>query len=293
MSMRSMTGFGKGTSRGAAGACEVHIQSVNGRYSKIGVALPAELSALETGVRRFLQGRVGRGKVSVSVSFSPAGGAPDRPVIDRKACRDLATQMRKVQRWLGLEGPIGMRDLLMTGGVITRKGAPIPVRPAWALVRRALASACEDLAASQIREGKALGKDILKRWRRIDALTWKVDELKKGSVRRYERRLRDKVRTVLEGEMCDERQLLAAVTLYADRVDYTEEIVRLRAHLASFRRLLSARGEVGKKLDFTVQEMLREANTCSNKANDERVSRIIIEIKAELEKIREQLQNIQ
>jgi uncharacterized protein (TIGR00255 family) len=166
-------------------------------------------------------------------------------------------------------------------------------RPVWGLVRRALAVACDDLARSQGREGSRLAGDFVRRWRRVDSLIARIDALRAHSARRYEEKIRRKVRTVLEGASYDEARLLAEVSLYADKVDITEEIVRLRSHMKSFRALLAASGEVGKKLDFTMQEIQREVNTSANKANDARISTLAIKIKAELEKIREQLQNIQ
>lgn len=291
--MKSMTGFGEGEAGGEMGSCRVQVQSVNSRYAKIGVNLSREFASLEDELRKFTQKRVGRGKVSVSVSLTPAGGTVERVTIDRNACRDLAAQMKKVQGWLGLEGPLDMRVLVNTGAVVKRETVRVSRRSAGLLLRKALSSACGELAASQEREGRVLFRDLMKRWRKIDSLTAKIDALRPRAQRRYEERLRTKVRTVLEGAQYDRDRLLAEVSIYADRVDITEEIVRLGAHLKNFRRLLVSRGEVGKKLDFTVQEILREVNTCANKANDARISRVVIEIKAELEKIREQLQNVQ
>jgi uncharacterized protein (TIGR00255 family) len=133
----------------------------------------------------------------------------------------------------------------------------------------------------------------MKRWRRVGSLVAAIDRLRTRSARRYEEKIRARVRTILGGAAYDEGRLLAEVSLFADRVDITEEVVRLKSHLRHFRRLLLSGEEAGKKLDFVAQEIMREANTCANKASDARISRLAIEIKAELEKIREQLQNVQ
>jgi len=291
--MKSMTGYGEGTARGPFGRCSVQIQSVNGRYFKLTANIPREIAPFEPRIRSYLQERTGRGQVTAYVIFTPPEGSTERVVIDRRACRELAAQLRNVGAWLRLEGGLDLSTLVATGAVARTEMANLARRPVWGLVRRALAVACDDLARSQEREGSRLAGDFVRRWRRVDSLIARIDALRAQSTRRYEEKIRRKVRTVLEGASYDEARLLAEVSLYADKVDITEEIVRLRSHMKSFRALLAANGEVGKKLDFTMQEIQREVNTSANKANDARISTFAIKIKAELEKIREQLQNIQ
>lgn len=291
--MKSMTGYGEGGAKGLFGRCSIQIQSVNGRYFKLTVNVPREIASLEPRVRSYLQERTGRGQISAYVTFSPPEGSTERVVIDRRACRELALQLRKVGAWLKLDGGLDLATLVGTGVVVRTEMVNLARRPVWGIVRRALAAACDDLARSQEREGRHLAGDFIRRWRRVDSLIAKIDALRSQSTRRYEERIRRKVRTVLEGVSYDEARLLAEVSLYADRVDITEEIVRLRSHMRQFRALLSADGEVGKKLDFTMQEIQREVNTSANKANDARISTLAIGIKAEMEKIREQLQNVQ
>jgi uncharacterized protein (TIGR00255 family) len=291
--MKSMTGYGEGEAKGAFGRCSVQIQSVNGRYFKLTANIPREIAPLEPRIRGFLQERTGRGQVTAYLVFTPPEGSMERVVIDRRACKELAAQFRKISSWLRLEGGLDLRTLVNTGAIVRTEMVSLSRKPVWGLVRRALAAACEDFAKSQEREGLALANDFVRRWRKVDSLIAKIDLLRAGSARRYEEKIRGKVRTVLEGASYDEGRLLAEVSIYADRVDITEEIVRLRSHMKGFRRLLSAAGEIGKKLDFTMQEIQREVNTSANKANDARISGLAIEIKAEMEKIREQLQNVQ
>lgn len=291
--MKSMTGYGEGEAKGPFGRCSVQIQSVNGRYFKLTANVPREIASLEPRIRGFLQERIGRGQVTAYAVFTPPEGSTERVMIDRRACKELAAQFRKVASWLRLEGGLDLRTLVNTGAIVRTETVGLSRKPVWGLVRRALADACSDLARSQEREGHALANDFIKRWRRVDSLIAKIDALRALSSRRYEEKIRRKVRTVLEGASYDEARLLAEVSIYADRIDITEEIVRLRSHMKAFRALLAAAGEIGKKLDFTMQEIQREVNTASNKANDAHISGIAIEIKAEMEKIREQLQNVQ
>lgn len=288
-----MTGYGEGEAKGPCGRCIVQIQSVNGRYFKLSSSIPREIAPLEPKIRGYLQERTGRGQVTASIAFTPPGGGSERVVIDRRACRDLVSQLRKVAAWLRIDGGVDLRTLVGTGAIIKTEAVGLARKPVWGLIRRALAAACDDLAKGQAREGRVLANDFIKRWRRVDSLIAKIDALRAGSARRYEKRIRRKVRTVLEGASYDEARLLAEVSIYTDRIDITEEILRMRSHMHGFRRLLAAGGEIGKKLDFTMQEIQREVNTASNKANDARISAIAIEIKAEMEKIREQLQNVQ
>jgi len=291
--MKSMTGFGDGEAHGASGRCTVQIQSVNSKYFKLNVNLEREIAFLEPKIRSYLQTRIGRGQVTAYVIFTPQEGGRERVVIDRSVCRDLAAQFRKIRSWLKLNGGLDLETLVNTGAVVRREAVAVSRRPIWMLIRNGLAAACSDLKESQAREGRAITRDFLKQWRRVDALLNKIDVRRSKSVRRYEERIRRKVRTMLEGAKYDESRLLAEVSIFADRVDITEEIVRLRSHLQHFRQLIAAGGEVGKKLDFIIQEIMREVNTSSNKANDASISRLAIEIKSEVEKIREQLQNVQ
>ncbi|MCX6356390.1 MAG: YicC family protein [Candidatus Aureabacteria bacterium] len=291
--MKSMTGFGEGDARGAAGRCTVQLQSVNSKYVKIQVNLEREIAFLEPKVRDYLQRHVGRGQVTAYLLFSHPGGALDRVSVNRRACREIASQLRHVRSWLRLEGRIDLATLVNTGAVMSSQKVSLARKPVWGLARKALALSCASLGKSQSREGRTLTRDFFKRWRRVDALVGRIDALRPQAVRRYGERLRTKVRTLLQGAKYDERRMLAEVAIYADRIDITEEIVRLKSHLKQFRRLLSPVGEIGKRLDFLTQEIMREVNTTANKANDAVISRLAIEIKAEMEKIREQLQNIQ
>ncbi len=291
--MRSMTGFGEGEAKGSPGRCAVQITSVNSRYLKLNIKLSREIAFLEPRVRDFLKEKIGRGQYNVWVNFLPSRGGYERAVVDRKACRNLAMQFKKVQKGLGIKGDIDLMTLVNTGAIIKRETVPLSRGPVWSLLRLALVSACKELVGSQEREGLMIKQDLLKRWRKLDALAGKINSLRLQATRRYEKKLQKRVRTILDGVNYDESRLLAEVSIYADRVDISEEMVRIQSHLKHLRKLLLAKRETGKKLDFTIQEILREVNTSANKANDDRISRIAIDAKAEMEKIREQLQNVQ
>lgn len=291
--MKSMTGFGEGEASGPQGRCVVQIQSVNGKYFKLLVNLQREIAPLEPRVRGYLQKRIKRGQVSASMTYTPPGGSLERMTLDRRSCKELAEQFRKVRSWLGLEGNIDLMTLVTTGAVMRKETVGLPRRAIWAVLRKALASACDGLSKSQEREGWVITRDFIKRWRRVDSLIGRIDRLRNRSARKYEEKIRRRVRTVLHGAHYDENRLLAEVSIFADRVDVSEEIVRLRSHMKHFRQLMLSGAEVGKKLDFVTQEIMREVNTCANKANDALISRLAIEVKAEMEKMREQLQNVQ
>jgi uncharacterized protein (TIGR00255 family) len=291
--MRSMTGFGEGEAKGQLGRLTVQINSVNSRYFKLKINMPREFARIEPRVRLYLKDRIGRGQYGMYVGFESSEKSGERAVIDRKACRDLARQFKSLKKRLGIRGDLDMMTLVSTGAIVKRETTSVSRRPMWALLREAVASACEELLKSQEREGRTIKHDLLKRWRKVNILSRKIDDLRVQASRRFERKIRKKVRTILEGAHYDESRLLAEVSIYADKVDITEEVVRLNSHLKHLRTLLAGKSENGRKLDFTVQEILREVNTCANKANDDRISRIVIHIKSELEKMREQLQNVQ
>lgn len=291
--MKSMTGFGEGEAENLYGHCTVQIQSVNSKYFKLSVNLPREVASFEPAIRRYLQKRLGRGQVNAYLAFTPAEGGMQRVAIDRRACKDLAAQLKEVGAWLGLQGGLDLATLVRTGAIVKNEPVNFSKGPVWGLVRKGFEAACENLEKNQAREGRMIARDFIKRWRKVESLIGRIDKARPKSSRRYEEKIRKRVRTILGGAHYDEGRLLAEVSIFADRVDITEEVVRTRSHLKQFRRLLSSQGEIGKELDFTVQEILREVNTASNKANDAFISRLAIEIKAELEKIREQLQNVQ
>lgn len=291
--MKSMTGFGEGEAESQYGHCTVQIQSVNGKYFKLGLNLPREIASFEPAIRRYIQGRLGRGQVSAYIGFTPPEGGMQRVTIDRQACKELAAQLKKVGSWLGLQGGVDLATLVRTGAIVKSETVNFQKAPVWGLVRKGFEAACDNLEKNQAREGRMITRDFIARWRKVESLIERIDKARSQSSRRYEEKIRKKVRTILEGTQYDESRMLAEVGIFADRVDITEEIVRAKSHLKQFRRLLSSQDEVGKKLDFTVQEILREINTASNKANDAFISRLAIEIKAEMEKIREQLQNVQ
>lgn len=291
--MKSMTGFGEGEAESSYGHCTAQIQSVNGKYFKLNLNLPREVASFEPAIRRYLQGRLGRGQVSAYLVFRPAEGGMERVTIDRQACKELAAQLRKVGSWLGLQGGLDLATLVRTGAIVKSEMVNFAKVSVWGLVRKGFEAACDNLEKNQAREGRMITRDFIARWRKVESLIGRIDRARAKSSRRYEEKIRKKVRTILDGAHYDENRLLAEVSIFADRVDITEEIVRAKSHLKQFRRLISSHDEVGKKLDFTVQEILREVNTTSNKANDAFISRLVIEIKAEMEKIREQLQNVQ
>lgn len=291
--MNSMTGYGRASRRDRRLDIEVEVRSVNHRFLALKQALPEGLSRHEAEIEREVRSRLSRGSLSLTVSVRSAEEArpalPDLPTL--RACH---RGLERARRALGLPGPVEMRDLL---AVPTLWTAPPPESAGdlWPRVRPLLGRALAALAAARAREGAAAARDLRARLASIERHLRRVEGRIPASVDAYRRRLEERIRELLvrKGIEAGTVEVLREVAVYADRCDVSEEVHRLRAHMAELRRALGAPGPVGRRLEFLVQEMSREANTIASKGNDAEIASCAVALKAELEKIREQVENIE
>jgi uncharacterized protein (TIGR00255 family) len=295
--IHSMTGFGSASFRVAESGFDVEVRSVNHRHLDARVRLPRTLVHLEPDFRARIQARFARGKIDCSVA-TPAGEAPAPHVsVDLESARRYLSAAQELAREEGVSGQLSVADLLALPGVA---GFVEPEIPADALSEAALSAldrALDSLEAMRLREGEAIGRDLLQRVARVAELTEEI-EARSGQVQdRARERLRKRARQ-LESEtgLLDEARLHQEVVLAADRLDVSEEIVRLRSHVEQFRSVVEA-GEagspVGRRLEFLLQELGREANTIGSKGADAPVAHRVVELKAELERLREQVLNVE
>ncbi len=290
--IRSMTGFGSGT--GASGGEEVgvEIRSVNHKYCEVKVRLPRDLTTLEQEVTRAVKERLARGGVDVAVRRSGQALAPV-PRVDAALAESYAKAFAEVQARLGLSGGVTLAEVIAADGVVKLDERPVDLDSAREALRRALAAALDALLAMRAREGEALARDLLSRLDEVEVLVSRVVELVPRTVEHHRDRLAERIAELTRGLAVDPARLAQEVALFADRTDVTEETTRLRSHLAQARALLSGGEPAGRKLDFIVQEMHREANTVGSKSQSADIASLIVSMKAEIERMREQVQNVE
>ena len=292
--MRSMTGYGRGQSVRNGSKFTVELNSVNRKQSDVVVTLPRELAELEPRVRDVINAEVTRGRLNVVIACHRSGGqGSDAAVLDAKLARSYYQAMVDLQKDLGAGGEIGIETVLRAPGVMrTGETAPEP-EDAWPLVQSALADALGDLVKMREREGKALAKDLIKRLKIVRTAVREIRKLQPAVVQRYRQTLHDRVARAGVDLPLDDDRLVKEIIFFADKSDITEELTRLDSHFAQFAHHLRKTEAVGRTLEFMSQEIGREFNTLGAKANDVQISQLVVACKSEMEKIREQIQNIE
>jgi uncharacterized protein (TIGR00255 family) len=293
--IRSMTGFGRAEGSSEAWTVAVEARSVNHRHLDIALRLPGALASLELVARRLVQARLDRGRVDVTVQLAPAGGRPARDVrVDEALAARYLALARTVGQHLGISGVPPMTWILERPGVLQVEEATVPEPQAvWSLLSPTLARALDEMVGRRTTEGAALATALRAlRTELIGAVATMEERAPVAAIRRGER-LRERMRTLLGEVPIDEARVATEVAVWAQKTDVAEELARLRAHLDELGLMLDKGGPVGRPLDFLVQELNREANTLSAKADDLEMSQAALAAKGILEKMREQVQNLE
>jgi len=293
--IRSMTGYGRAEVSGPRISAAVECRSVNHRHLDISLKLPRALAVYEPDARRLIQAAVQRGRVDVSATLTPAGGGSGTTLsVNAAQAREYATAARAVADELRLTATLRVEWLLAQPGVLTRDTEPaVAPEEGWALVAQALEAALADLVARREAEGKALAQELGALHETLEAEMGLVAARVPVAQTRRMTRLRERIQALLGEIPVDEGRLATEVAALAERADITEELARLRVHLGDLRARIDEGGQVGRPLDFLIQEINREVNTVGSKADDLEISQAVIAAKATLEKIREQVQNIE
>ncbi|HET9595519.1 MAG TPA: YicC/YloC family endoribonuclease [Anaeromyxobacteraceae bacterium] len=290
--IRSMTGFGAGRAAHGGEGVDVEVRSVNHKFCEVKVRLPRELTALETEIQRAVKDRLARGGVEVTVRRGTERGAL-APRVDVALAEAYAGAFAEIRARLGLPGEVGLADVLQAEGVVTLQERAVDGEAARAAAAAALASALETLEAMRAREGEALGRDLDGRLSQVEALVGRVEVLAPQSIEHYRTRLHERIAEVARGFTPDPARLAQEVAIFADRMDVSEEITRLRSHVAQTRALVRGDEPAGRKMEFLVQEMHREANTIGSKSQSAEIASVVVSLKAEIERMREQVQNVE
>ena len=289
----SMTGFGRGESSESGITATVELRSVNNRFLDVAARLPRTLSAKENDIKEIVRRRINRGKITVTVSTErPTDGAiPVR--VNVAAARAYHRLLKDLRKALKLKETVRMEHLLQFSEILEQDTAGDVDEDEWQLVEKALDEALEGLIRMRMDEGGELGKDLEQR---ISTITTEIDRaetLSKAQVPAERERLRERALQLMNSAELDEGRLEMELVLLADKLDITEECVRFRSHNKFFLEALRSREPAGRKLGFLVQEMNREANTIGSKSSAAEIAHLVVGIKEELEKIREQLQNVE
>jgi uncharacterized protein (TIGR00255 family) len=291
--IESMTGFGRGEASENGLSAVVEMRSLNSRFCEVQLRLPRSLSHYEAEFREWVRRELNRGKITVSVEVR-RDELPQVPlVIDEQAARSVYTILERLRSVCGIADPVRLEHVLQFREVFTPTEENEALEQQWELVRRAAQEAMEALRAMRRREGQVLLEDLRTRLQSILAHLEQIEARSRERIYEYRDKLRQRVRELLAEEHIDPNRLELEIVLLADKMDITEECVRLRSHCRFFSEALEDTEPAGRRLNFLLQEMNREANTIGAKAMDAAISQQVVAIKEELERIREQVQNIE
>lgn len=291
--MKSMTGFGRGEAQAGDLAYRVELSSVNRKQADIVVGLPRELAPLEPKIRERVAAAVSRGRVNVNINVTAAEGAHGAVQVDEALAKQYLAALKSIHAKLHLDGPEETFDPMRAPGVVTLGEALPEPAEAWGPVAEALECALDDLVAMRAAEGSHLRDDMLAKLGRLQEQVDAIETLAPSVTERYRENLHKRLASGgLELDLDDER-VQREIGLFAERCDISEEITRLESHFLQCAKYIEADDAVGRSLDFLAQEMNRELNTIGSKANDAAIAQHVVEAKTELEKIREQVQNVE
>lgn len=291
--IKSMTGFGRYEIAEEERKITVEMKSVNHRYLDVSIKMPKKLSFFETAIRSELKNYIQRGKVDVFITYEDFTESNICVKYNKEVAAEYVKYLEQMQKDFSLDNDIRVSTLSRYPEVFSMEEQTVDEEELWKLLDKAIKGAVEGFVASRIKEGENLRDDLIAK---LDGMLEHVDFIEKRSpeiITEYRQKLEDKVKELLGDAQVDESRLLMEVTIFADKVCVDEELVRLRSHIEMTKDNLMQGGSIGRKLDFIAQEMNREANTILSKTNNLEISNHAIDLKTEIEKVREQIQNIE
>ena len=291
--IRSMTGFGREHKVIDGREYLVEIRSVNSRYYEFTAKLPRQYMYLEEKLKTLLKERISRGKVEVSLSVYNIKGKETAVTVNDLVVENYVTAMREAGEKFGLKDDLSLNSIFKMTDAFNVVRADVDEEEIWLAVKETAEGALDKFVKMRETEGEKMKADILEKLSNIEAMIEKVCEYSPETVKAYRERLMAKMTEILENKQIDEQRILLEAGIFAEKIAVDEETVRLKSHFEQFRKMLDTEELVGRKLDFLVQELNRETNTIGSKAQDLRITRIVVDVKSEIEKIREQIQNIE
>ena len=292
--IKSMTGFGRAEVITKERKITVELKSVNHRYLDLSIKMPRKLVFLEGAIRNLMKTYMQRGKVDVFITYEDYTLSCGALKYNKELAGEYLAYIRQMAEEFGLENDVKAGALSRYPDVLTMEEQSVDEDALWAVLEAPLREACEKFAQSRAREGENLKKDLIAKLDGMLELVGQIEERAPKIIAEYREKLEGKVKELLEDTQIDEGRIASEIVIFADKICTDEEVVRLRSHVEHMKATLQSDDSgIGRKLDFIAQEMNREANTILSKANDLETSNIGIELKTEIEKVREQIQNIE
>ncbi|MBO6231867.1 MAG: YicC family protein [Ruminiclostridium sp.] len=291
--IRSMTGFGRDHRIIDGREYLVEIRSVNSRYYEFNAKLPRQYMFLEEKLKSLVKSKMSRGKVEVSLSIYNIGSIETAVSVNDAVVENYINVLRGTGEKFGLKDDLTMSTVFRMTDAFTIVRAETDEEKIWAAVKETAEAALDKFVAMREAEGAKMRDDVLEKLANIEKMTLQVCEYAPETVTAYREKLYAKMQEILENKQIDEQRILMEAGIYAEKIAVDEETVRLKSHFVQFRDMMNSDEPIGRKLDFLVQEMNREVNTTGSKAQDLRITRLVVDMKSEIEKIREQIQNIE
>lgn len=291
--LKSMTGYGRSQKILNGRDIFVEIRSVNHRYYEYSSRIPRIYSYIDEKLKTMLKKNISRGKVEVSVTVNSIEGKESVIYINKPAAEGYISALRSMSQELNLEDDLKLSNLIKLPDIFCVQKAPDDEEQIWADVSEVASDALEAFVSMRCTEGVGLRNDVLEKISNIEKLVAEVENISPVTVENYRNKLYARLSEILENKDFDQQRVLTEAALFAEKIAVDEETVRLRSHIYQMRSMLDSDEAVGRKLDFIVQEMNREVNTIGSKAQDLNIAKIVVDMKAEIEKIREQIQNVE
>ncbi len=291
--IRSMTGYGKGENEKDGRKFTVEIKSVNHRYNDISIKLPRFMISMEDKIKKNISKKIFRGKTDVFINFETEAQDDVQVKLNEPLARSYVEKLNELKEMFGLETPNALDLVAKFPDILSTEKVEEEGDVIWEALEPALNEAVENFIHMRETEGETLKKDILLKNQKIKEITDKIKERAPFVVDEYKEKLNARLAELMDKNVIDEQRIAAEITIYSDRCCIDEELTRMYSHIKQLESILESDGSIGRKLDFLVQEMNREANTTASKSSDITITNAAIELKTEIEKIREQIQNLE
>lgn len=292
--IRSMTGYGREAYEDDGLSLDIEVKSINSRYLDISIRMPNQFNFLEDKIRKLIKEKISRGRVDVFIRTTKRNITKSNINVDLDAALDMKEKLESIIKHTGIHSRVSLNDILRNEDVLSYEAEDLDQEYIANIILSSLSSAIDDLKEMKSVEGQNLKKELSSLINGIEDNLSRIKELSKDFTSEYKEKLEESIaRLVDDKSVIDEDRLATEIVFYADRADIQEEIARMASHIDQFRKALNASSPIGKKLDFITQEMLRETNTIGSKASKEEITIIVIEQKTLIEKVKEQVQNIE
>lgn len=291
--VRSMTGFGQSTCKRGNIECTIELKTVNNRYLDTNVKLPKIISYVEKDIKNKITEKLSRGKVDVFVTFSDLGDNGYSVNVNKGLADAYVDALKTLIKDYDLKGDINVESIINIPDIINITKNQLDENVVRSIIEETLDNAIDVLIEMREKEGNNLKNDLLQKLELIESYVKTIEQKSPMVVVEYKNKLQQRLKELLDGGVVDESRLTTEVAIFADKCSIDEEIVRLLSHIEQFKQILEKDEPIGRKLDFLIQEMNRETNTIGSKANNLAITQIVVEVKGELEKVREQVQNIE